>query len=306
MTTIRDKITLRAIKIKEVIEYQYSLFDVSGYQKLHGKYQKEYKSFFSLYIFSMASTRFGYLCEKSFHLHRMNDCDDLNLYYRKFLNKLSKICLKIFLPLLPLIYLLSLFLCRLLLFNELIIIFDFRTIVFLICIFLTFVLLFLIRIHTKWKTLWFFTRIFLISLLIIPLILTYKTEQYHILFSTISITLIYSLLTFTLIQSFIICLSISVLHICLLMNHKNTIQWKSLEFLSIIFYHFIINIAGLYTYIKSIRHIRQHFHAYEINLYEKNKLNVDCKKLNTIIGHCQQSQHFSGRMSKLSNGFNIK
>ncbi|CAF3362728.1 unnamed protein product [Rotaria socialis] len=254
----------------------------------------------------MASNRFGYLCEKSLHLHRMNDCDDLNLYYRKFLNKLSKICLKIFLPLLPLIYLLSLFLCRLLLHNQLIIIFDIRTIIFLICIFLTFILLFLIRLHTKWKTLWFFTRCFLIILLILPLILTYKTEQYHILLSTISITLIYSLLTFTLIQSFIICLSISILHVCLLLNQKNQIQWNSLEFLSIVFYHFIINIAGLYTYIRSIKHIREHFHAYEINLYEKNKLNVDCKKLNTIIGHCQQAQRFIGRMSKLSSGFNTK
>ncbi|CAF2205902.1 unnamed protein product [Rotaria magnacalcarata] len=252
----------------------------------------------------MASNRFGYLCEKSLHLHRMNDCDDLNLYYRKFLNKLSKICLKIFLPLLPLIYLLSLFLCRLLLYNQLIIIFDNRTIIFLICIFLTFILLFLIRLHTKWKTLWFFTRCFLIILLILPLILTYKTEQYHILLSTISITLIYSLLTFTLIQSFIICLSISILHVCLLLNQKNRIQWNSLEFLSIVFYHFIINIAGLNTYIRSIKHIREHFHAYEINLYEKNKLNVDCKKLNTIIGHCQQAQRFIGRMSTLSSGFN--
>ncbi|CAF3629301.1 unnamed protein product [Rotaria sordida] len=253
----------------------------------------------------MASNRFGYICEKSFHLHRMNDCDDLDLYYRKFLNKLSKICLKIFLPLLPLIYLLTLFLCRLLLYNQLIIIFDIRTILYLICIFLTFILLFLIRLHTKWKTLWFCTRIFLILLLIIPLILTYQTEQYHILFSTISITLIYSLLTFTLTQSLIICLIISILHISLLLNQKNQIQWNSLEFLSIIFYHFIINISGLYTYIRSIKHVRQHFHAYEINLYEKNKLNVDCKKLNTIIGHCQQPQRFIGRLSKLSSGFNI-
>ncbi|CAF4964525.1 unnamed protein product [Rotaria sp. Silwood1] len=195
----------------------------------------------------MASNRFGYICEKSFYLHRMNDCDDLDLYYQKFLNKLSKICLKIFLPLLPLIYLLTLFLCRLLLYNQLIIIFDLRTILYLIGIFLTFILLFLIRLHTKWKTLWFCTRIFLILLLIIPLLLTYQTEQYHILFSTISITLIYSLLTFTLIQSLIICSTISLLHISLLINQKNQIQWKSLEFLSIIFYHFIINISGLYT-----------------------------------------------------------
>jgi hypothetical protein len=255
----------------------------------------------------MTSNRFGYLCQKSFHLHHMNDCDDLNLYYKKFLNKLSKICLKIFLPLLPLIYLFTLFLCRLFLYNQSIITFDIRTIFYLLCIFLTFILLFLIRLHTKWKTLWFLTRILLIFLLIIPLILTYQTEQYHILFSTISITLIYSLLTFTLIQSLIICLSISILHISLLLNtNNNSINWKSLELFSLIFYHFIINISGLYTYIRSIKHIREHFHAYEKNLYEKNKFNVDCKKLNTIIGHCQQPQRCIGRMSKISNGFNIK
>jgi hypothetical protein len=103
-----------------------------------------------------------------------------------------------------------------------------------------------------------------------------------------------------------ICLSISILHISLLLNEKNSIHWKSLEFLSLCFYHFIINLSGLYTYIRSIKHIRKHFHAYETNLYEKNKCNVDCKKLNTIIGHCQQPQRVSGRMSKVSNGFNIK
>lgn len=251
----------------------------------------------------MTSNRFGSIYEKSFHLHRMNDSDDINLYYKKFLNKLSKICLKIFLPLLPLIYLFTLFLSRLFFYDQWKLTFDLRTIISFICIFLTLVLLFFIRLHTKWKTLWFFTRIFLIILLIIPLILTYQTEQYHILFSTISITLIYSLLTFTLIQSLIICLSISILHIGLLLNQKNSIQWQTLEFFSLIFYHFIINISGLYTYIQSIKHIRQHFHSYETNLYEKNKYNVDCKKLNTIIGHCQQPQRSNGRLSKISQAF---
>ena len=254
----------------------------------------------------MASSHFNYLCRKSFHLHRMHDNDDLNLYYRKFLNKLSKTCLKIFLPLLTLIYLFTLFLCRLLLYNQIILTFDIRTILFLICFFLTLILLVLIRLHTKWRIVWFCTRIFLILLLIIPFVLTNQTEQYHILFSTISITLIYSLLTFTLIQSVIICLIISILHISLVFIQQNQIKWKTLEFLSLIVYHLIINISGLYTYVKSIKHIRKHFHSYERNLYEKNKFNVDCKKLNIIIGHCQQSQHFIGRISKLSNGLNIK
>lgn len=214
----------------------------------------------------------------------MNDCDDLNFYYKKFLNKLSKICLKIFLPLLSLIYLLTLFLCRLFLSNQT---FDIRTICFLFLTFITFVVLILIRLHTKWKKLWILTRFLIIILLILPLIITYQTEQFHILLSTISILLIYSLLTFTILQSFLISLSISILHITLSLNHR--IHWNTAELFSLIFYHFIINVTGLYSYIGSIQHIRQHFYAYKTNLFEKNKYNVDCKKLHTIIGYCQQS-----------------
>jgi hypothetical protein len=232
----------------------------------------------------MTSNSFGHLCEKSLYLHRMNDSDDLNLYYRKFLNKLSKICLKIFLPLLLLINVFTLFLCRLFLSNQT---FDIRTISFLFLTFLTFFLLILIRLHTKWRKLWILTRFLIIFLLILPLIITHKTEQFHILLSTISIILIYSLLTFTLFQSLLISLSISILHIILSLNQQ--IQWKTSEFFSIIFYHFIINITGLYLYIGSIQHIRQHFYAYKTNLFEKNKYNVDCKKLHTIVGYCQQS-----------------
>ena len=122
----------------------------------------------------------------------------------------------------------------------------------------------------------------ILILLFIPSIITYQTEQFHILFSTISIILIYSLLTFTLLQSLLFSLSISILHIILVLNHENKF--------SIISYHFIINLFGLYSYISSIKHIRQHFYAYKTNLFEKNKYNVDCKKLHTIIGYCQQSQ----------------
>jgi len=232
----------------------------------------------------MTTNYFKNLWKTLFHLHQMNDCDDLNFYYKKFLNKLSKICLKIFLPLLSLIYLFTLFLCRLFLSNQT---FDLRTIIFLILIFVTFFLLILIRLHTKWRKLWILTRFLIIILLILPLIITYQTEQFHILLSTISILLIYSLLTFTLLQSLLISLSISILHIILLLNQQ--IQRKNSEIFSIIFYHFIINITGLYSYIGSIQHIRQHFYAYKTNLFEKNKYNVDCKKLHTIIEYCQQS-----------------
>jgi hypothetical protein len=232
----------------------------------------------------MATNYLKNLWKKLFHLHHMNDCDDLNFYYKKFLNKLSKICLKIFLPLLSLIYLFTLFLCRLSLSNRT---FDIRTITFLLLIFVTFVLLILIRLHRKWKKLWILTRFLIIVLLILPLLITYQTEQFHILLSTISILLLYSLLTFTLLQSLLISLTISILHIILSLNQP--IQWKRSELFAVIFHHFIINITGLYSYIGSIQHIREHFHAYKTNLFEKNKYNVDCKKLHTFIGYCQKS-----------------
>jgi hypothetical protein len=205
----------------------------------------------------------------------------LNFYYKKFLYKLSKISLKIFLPLLSFIYVFTLFLCRLLLSNQ---IFDIRTTIFLFFIFVTFFLLILIRLHKKWKKLWILTRFLILVLLILPLILTYQTEQFHVLLATISIILVYSLLTFTLLQSLIISVSISLLHIILSLN-----QWKISELFSIIFYHFIINITGVYSYIGSIHHIRQHFYAYKSNVFEKNKSNVDCKKLRTILSYCQPS-----------------
>lgn len=236
----------------------------------------------------------------------MNDHDDLNLYYRKFLNKLSKISLKIFLPLLCLLYLFTLFLCRFLLTNQTTLTFDLRTILCLIGVSFTFILLFLIRLHTKWKTLWFCTRVLMVCLFVIPLILTHQTDQYHLLLSTVSITLIYSVSTFTLIQSIVLSLTISILHLGLLLYGHEAIHWLTLEFFSLVFYHLMINLAGLAIYVRSIKHIRQHFQAYETNLYEKNKFSVDCKKLNTILGHCQQNKSFGGRLSKLSHGFHLK
>jgi hypothetical protein len=234
-----------------------------------------------IFRFRMTMNSLKTFWKKSFHLHQMNDCDDLNFYYQKFLSKLSKISLKIFLPLLSLIYLFTLFFCRLFLSNQ---IFNIRTIIFLLFLFVSFFVLILIRLHTKWKKLWILTRFLIILLLILPLIITYQTEQYHILLSTIAILLIYSLLTFTLFQSLFISLSISILHILLSFNH-----WNTLQLFSMIFYHFIIHLTGLYSYIGSIQHIRKHFYAYKTNLFEKNKYNVDCKKLHTIIRYCQQS-----------------
>lgn len=244
----------------------------------------KFHRFLFLLFYRMARNYLINLWRTSFHLHHMNDYDDLNFYYKKFLNKLSKISLKIFLPLLSLIYLFTLFLLRLFLSNQT---FDIRTITFLFLTFLTFIILILIRLHTKWKKLWLLTRFSIIFLFILPLIITYQTEQFHLLLSTISIILIYSLLTFTLLQSFLISICISILHIILTLNHQ--INWKTSDLISIIFYHFIINLTGLYSYIGSIQHIRQHFYAYKTNLFEKNKYNVDCKKLHTIINYCQQS-----------------
>lgn len=225
-----------------------------------------------------------------FHLHHMSDCDDLNFYYKKFLNKLSKICLKIFLPLLSLIYVFVLS-CRLFITNQ---IFDMRTLSLVLLCSLTFISFLLIRIHKKWKNIWILSRILIIILLIMPMIIVYQTEQFHMLLSTISIILIYALLTFSLFQSLVISIGISILHVSLLLNHrKSQVHWNSLEFYSIIFYHFVINLFGLYSYIRSIKHIRQHFYTYKKNLLEKNKYHVDCKKLHTIIGYCQQSQPYS-------------
>lgn len=240
----------------------------------------------------MSTKRLKYLCARNLHLHHMNDCDDLNFYYKKFLIKLSKLCLKIFLPLLSLIYLFTLFLCRLFLSHYKII--DIRIISLLILIFLSLILLILVRLHKKRRKLWILTRLLIIFLLIMPLIISYRTEQFHVLLSTISIIIIYALLTFTLLQSLLISISITILHLSLVLyDRKDEMHWKSTELWSLIIYHTIVNIFGLYSYIRSIRHIRQHFYSYRKNLLEKNKYNVDCKKLNTIIGHCQQSQSIS-------------
>jgi len=111
--------------------------------------------------------------KKTFQLHHMNDCDDLNFYYKKFLIKLSKICLKIFLPLLSLIYLFTLFLFRLFLLNKLFII---RTIIYFILTFLALILLICIRLHSKRRKLWILTRCLILILLFIPSIITYQTE----------------------------------------------------------------------------------------------------------------------------------
>ena len=239
----------------------------------------------------MMTNYLKYLRENVFHLHHINDCDDLNFYYKKFLNKLSRTFLKIFLLLLSFIHLFTLLPSRLFLSKY---IFDIRTIILFTSIFIIFIPLLMIPLHKKWKKIWILTRLLIVFLLIIPLILTHQTEQFHILLSIISIILTYALLIFTLLQSLLISLIISILYILLLLNQEtNSIQWKSLEFLSIIFYHLIINLFGLYLYIQSIKYIREHFYAYKVNLLEKNKHNVDCKKLQTIIGYCLQKQSTS-------------
>lgn len=210
----------------------------------------------------------------------MIDCDDVNFYYKKFLIKLSQISLKIFLPILSLIYLCILCLCRSIFIKNL---FDYRIICSIILTILTFILIFLIRLHRKWRIFWICTRCLFVFMLILPLLLTYQTEQYHILFSSISILLIYSFLTFTFLQSLLISLSISIIHIYLTRKSCHLT-----ELFALIIYHFIVNLTGLYFYIHSIENIRQHFYAYKQNLFEKNQSNVDCKKLNTILRYCPQ------------------
>lgn len=215
-----------------------------------------------------------------FNLHRMIDCDDVNFYYKKFLIKLSQTALKIFLPLLSLVYLCVLCLCRFVFAKHR---FDYRTICFLTLTIISFVLICLIRLHRKWRRFWICIRLFLVVLLLLPSIFTYQTEQFHILFSSISILLVYAFLTFTFLQSLIISLSISIIHIYL--SRKSS---HLSELFALIIYHFIVNLTGLDFYIRSIENIRQHFSAYKLNLIEKNQSNIDCKKLTTILRYCPQ------------------
>ena len=231
-------------------------------------------------LLSSSSSR---MFRKLFHRHRIFDSEDLNFDYQKFLAKLSPISLQIFLPLLSLIYFISLFLCRVFLSKT---IFDLRTILSLILFFVSFVVLFFIRLHNKYRILWIFTRWTIVILLICPLILTFQSEQFHVLFSTIAILLIYAFFTFTLVQSLLIALSISILHLILLRISSHGKHWTNLEFFTIILHHCLIHFTGLFSSIESMEHIRQHFYTYQTNLFEKNQSNVDCKKLSTILRYC--------------------
>ena len=234
----------------------------------------------------MPTNYFKHLWNTSINLHRIHQCEDLNFYYRKFLDKLSEQYFKILLPILFLVYLCPLFLCRVLFFKSVV---DIRTSLLFLLTCLSLILCLLTRLRIKSERAWVSIRFLLILLLVSPLCLTSHTEQYHLLLSAISILLTYSLLTFTLIQSCLISLSISLLHLALLIFQRETIEWNSTEICATISYHLIIQIFGLYFYVTIVEHIRQHFHAYKTTLFEKNKANVDCKKLRTIVGYCRRS-----------------
>lgn len=238
----------------------------------------------------MPTNYFKHLWNTSINLHRIHQCDDLNFYYRKFLDKLSEQYLKLLLPLLFLVYLCPLFLCRVIFFKSVV---DLRTSLLFCLTCVGLILCLLTRLRIKWRRAWISIRFLLILLLISPVGLTSHTEQSHLLLPAISILLTYSLLTFTLIQSFLISLTISLLHLVLLIFQRPTIGWTYRELSSTISYHLIIQIFGLYFYVTIIEQIRQHFYAYKTTLHEKNKANVDCKKLRTIMGYCRRSNNLA-------------
>ena len=201
-------------------------------------------------------------------LHRISDDEQLNFDYQRFRWKLSQFALKIFVPFLPFIYFIALFLCRV--FTSI----DIRTIIFFILLFITFIVVFLVYSQRKSVHRWM-----IVILLITPILLTYQTEQFHIFFSTIAILLIYSLFTFTLVQLLLITLTISLIDLILLWR----ISSIYLQLFPALLHHGILHFIGLFSSMDSLRRIRQHFYTYQTNLQDKNQANVDCKKLHTIL-----------------------
>jgi hypothetical protein len=236
----------------------------------------------------MSTNYFQSLWKTSIDLHRITDCHDLNFYYERFLRKLNQQYLKILLPLIFIVYVCPLLFSRLFIYQS---IDDIRTsLCFLFsCVILSVCLL--IRLHIKWKTTWIFIRSIVALLLLIPLLLTYQTQQYHLIFAIISILLTYSFLIFTLVQSFILAISISILHVTGVCLQRSATRWTSLQLCSIVFYHVMIHIIGIYAYVTTIERIRQQFYAYKTILYEKNQAHIDCKKLQTMMNYCRRESH---------------
>jgi hypothetical protein len=231
---------------------------------------------------------FKHLWQKLRHLHHLEHCDDLNIFYKKYLIKLSQHYLTIYLPFVVFLYLCPLLLCRTVVFRTA---YDIRAICYFLCCGIASILCFITRCRMKWRRFWNFLRFSFIGLLLIPIVFTYRTEQWHLLLSLISILLIYCSFSFSLIKSFILSLGVSILQLLLISLEKETLQWTSVELISIVLYHIMIHIAGLHSYLSTIERIREHFQRYQICLYEKNKAIVDCKKLRTIMNYCRQPSY---------------
>ena len=221
-----------------------------------------------------------------FNFHRISNCDDLNFYYSKFFEKLTQQCLKIFLPLISFVYLFPLFTCRLIFYPS---INDIRLSIDIVFICFLLILCLFTWLDIRRRKFWKFLRLLVATTLIFPLILTFQTEQFHLLFALISILLTYSSFTFTFGKSLLIGSIISSLHIFLYIRQRKIIQWNDVELISICFYHLISQLMGIHCYVTVIQHIRRHFYHYKTILFDKNRANVDCKKMKTIINYCQQT-----------------
>lgn len=176
---------------------------------------------------------------------------------------------KFVIPFFPLIYLVTIVNCRGM---------DIRT---MISVILFVVSCFLVYFRRKSPH-----RLMGILLLISPIGLTYQTEQFHILFSTIAILLIYFLLNFSLVQSLGITLSISLLDLVL---YGRISSWNSRQCFTVLLHHIIIHFIGLFFSIDILHRIRKHLSTYETNLQEKHQNHLDCKKLHTILRYSSRT-----------------
>lgn len=240
---------------------------------------------FSLFC-RMFINYFKRLWSQSIGLNRIETCDDLNFYYKNFLQKLSRQCLKMFLPFLSLIYLFPLFVVRLILHPS---IFDIRLNIELLLVFYTLLLSFFARLNLKWRKIWILIRSSFIVLLFLPIILAYRTEQEHLCFATASIIICYSSFTFSFFKSFLISLLISFVQISLFVREIYRTDWSYSDLLIIVSYHLIVHLVGLNFYVSTIANIRQNFEDYKKNLCEKNRVDVDCRKLDTLLNYCKQT-----------------
>lgn len=225
------------------------------------------------YIFLFCFRMIRTLRDKINEFHRIDDSDDLNFYFEKFLKKLRQIFLRVVLLFLFIVHFCPLFLCRLFVSKS---IDDLRTSFAFLCSTLALIFCLFARFYPRT------TRFAIVLLLFTPIFLSFSTEQNHFVFSIISILLIYSFFIF----DFLLSIGISILiSVVFLFGQTNKF---SFDFISIIFSHFLLHLFGIFFYRTTIKRIRKNFYDYEKILDKKNRATVDSKKLQTIIGFCQE------------------